>query len=143
MEGRRAIEHRVERASGQRATPMVRQALGAVGLSHLEARLGAWRRSVEAVLGFPNAAAAADSSAHDYDSNRHPIRRYSDRRAPHTLGLAVRAKLRWLLAGLGLYYQFAGRGRSLPGAARVLLFAPLLAESWLGTATLAVRGPLG
>jgi hypothetical protein len=47
----------------------------------------------------------------------------------------------WALAGTGLYYQRVGKGsRPLPIHLRLVLFAPLLGESWLRGATFALRG---
>lgn len=57
---------------------------------------------------------------------------------------AVRISATLLLATSGAFYQFSDGlvDAALPAAMRVVLFAPLLTERWLQTATLAVRGPL-
>ena len=56
---------------------------------------------------------------------------------------AVRSAATLLVATGGAYYQFLdGVDAALPVALRAALFAPLLFERWLQTATLTVRGPL-
>ena len=46
---------------------------------------------------------------------------------------------RWILVGAGAYHQFIGGGRRLPKSLGLILFAPLLIERSVTTATCALR----